>query len=159
MSHAAAKSFESIVQLALEKSGVRLCNIPRQGGKYVGKDQFIRDIAPCDFIGAINGAGRMFICDAKTCEHPTRFEMRKIAEHQYEELVTMKQAGAVAGVIVELEHIRRIKWLDASELFSLMHRPSIAIDWSGWVDLGSSSVVPDLGKILLAAAPGRRSER
>lgn len=133
---------ESIGYIAAAKVAEPL-NIPRVGGRIIGKGKLIRVPVCCDFAGTIRGDGRMLLIDFKRNDAVNTFNLDAyVAEHQRRELMNHGSSGAVAGLLIEsTRHNRQYwcgwKWLTrGSVLFSMM------------IDLGPADVVADLRTVV-----------
>lgn len=96
------RSFEKLGRLACLRF-VEPLKIPSAGGKFIGKDNFIRQKTACDFCGTIRKTGRAFVCDFKACERANLFPLSDdhLKPHQRDELIAHGRAGAVAGLLIE----------------------------------------------------------
>ena len=140
------ESSESIAAIAISRY-VDPLDIPRTGGRTVGRNKFIRQKVTVDVVGTIKGTkGRMFLCDVKQNDAVNKcpVDEDRLPEHQRTALVQHGKNGAIAGLFIESTHRKRFYWCDWG--FLVQRVPSIGFDMM--LDLGPSSVVPDLGRLV-----------
>lgn len=107
-----------IVASATVASGVRIRELPPCGARFIKGGSILQEI-PCDFIGVVAGGGRGLFFDAKSTEGDGLdvYNPKIIKPHQEQFLMTMRDAGAIAGFLVEWQAREMYLWLDARNLW------------------------------------------
>jgi penicillin-binding protein-related factor A (putative recombinase) len=133
------RGLEAVV-IASQMSVIAIEKMPT-GAKYIGGEW--RPIAsPVDYVGTVCGRGLAIVFDAKQCLLSVSFNVGNrdhFPEHQRQFLMRQRDAGAIAGVLVEATHpkVAAYFWLDAIHLRQQI--PSIRWDDPMFVRLGPSN--------------------
>lgn len=130
-----------------------LVTIP-SGARWVrsgGKTVTIPTASPFDRIGVVVGTGRLIAFDCKSTEHasfPANHD-NVVRTHQIDHLSRLRDAGGIAGFLVECRRLGRYLWLDAGHL---VPRPGKPIQWNDgrWVDLGPTTEHVQFRRLVMA---------
>ena len=158
----AGSQLEGAILASSYLPGCPVCleQLPACGARFVGKGRAHPLPIPCDFIGVVRRfghpldgglIGHALFLDAKSCGPKLgaiRLNDPKILKpHQRRFLVAMRDAGGIAGLLVECRKLHSFLWLDAGHLEIVGN-----LSWSDgrWLVLGPTNAPIAFARLLQA---------
>lgn len=154
----AGDAFESVIMASVrdrEGQVVKLKDLPKCGARFHGPGTAHPLPICCDFVGTVVGPGTGIFFDAKSTEDAYGFPLndeKSLKGHQAEHLFEQREAGAIAGILVEARHLGQYLWLDGKHL----GRGRAYIAWHDprWVKLGATGGLVQFRELVRAYAQG-----